>query len=246
MLRKTMVVIGVLALTPFSLEAQRPDHASERLEAARARAAQAGVPPELLESRIAEGRAKGVSEDRIAQAIERREAGLAMAQQAFVRAGRPPTTPELAAGADAAEAGANAQALVTVIQAARDENRPVALAVLAELVGQGLPLENALDRVTAALERRDDTLANLPQQAAAERARGAGAGGGPPAGVGGGRPEGVGSGAGPAGMGGGPPEGVGRAPSGPAAGPPAAVPGAGQGPGGAQGGPPATPPGRGR
>jgi hypothetical protein len=105
----------------------------------------------------------------------------------------------------------DAAALRAVIEAARSEDRAVALAVLGELVRQGIPAGEALTRVTAALEKRGDALANLPAQATAERgSRPATAG--PPAGVGG-RPDGAGT----------------ARPSG-TAGPPAGVPGAGQRP----------------
>jgi translation initiation factor IF-2 len=211
---------ALLALGPVVAEAQRAGTPEQRIEDARARAARAGIPTELLEARIAEGRAKGVAEDRIAHAVERRANGLVQAQEAMGRQGRRATTAELSAGADAIEAGVDGSTLRAVIQAARDEERPVALAVLGELVRQGLPVGEALNRVTLALQKRGDALANLPHQAAAERA---GRPAGPPAGAGG-RPDGAGT------------------PRGGAGGPPAAVPAAGQRPG-QPAGPPAGRPG---
>lgn len=226
MIRKTIFTVAVLALAPLSLSAQRPESAAQRIEAARARAAQAGIPVELLESRITEGRAKGVSEDRIAAAVERRAAGLARAKEAMARSTARPSASELSAGADALEAGVDGRTLRTVVETARAEDRPVALAVLGELVKQGVPVEQALERVTVALAKRGDALARLPEQAAAARARG-------------GRPEGAGR---PSGVGGRPGT-VGGKPSGVPGGPPAGVPGAGQRPGGAPGGKPAGTPG---
>ncbi len=222
--RNTVVALAALALAPLSLSAQRPESATQRIEAAKARAAQAGIPAELLQQRITEGRAKGVSEERIAAAVERRAAGLARAQEALARRDSRPTGAELSAGADAIEAGVDGQAIRAVAAAARAEQRPVALAVLGELVKQGVPVQDALDRVTAAMAQRGDALARLPEQAAAARERrGPPAGAGRPAGVGG-RPAGAGAGQG---------------------GPPASVPGAGQRPGaGAPAGPPAGTPGR--
>jgi hypothetical protein len=195
--RTTLIALTALALAPLPLHAQRTP--AQRIEAARARAAQVGIPVELLQQRIAEGRAKGVPEDRIAAAVERREAGLERAQDAL--RGTRTTPPELGAAADALDAGVDAQSIRTVIQAARAEERPVALAVLAELVRQGMPMDQALASVTAAIARRGDALARLPEQAAAARARQHG----PPAGVG--------------------------HPVTPRGGPPAGVPGAGQKPG---------------
>jgi hypothetical protein len=213
--------IAWLAVAPVTAQAQRAGTPTQRIEDAKARAAQAGIPVELLDARIAEGRAKGVAEDRIALAVERRTTGLAQAQDAMNKQGRRATTAELSAGADAIEAGVDGTTLGVVIQAARDEERPVALAVLGELVRQGLPVGEALNRVTLALQKRGDALANLPHQAATERG-GRPAGAGPPAGVGG-RPDGAG------------------VPRGGAGGPPAGVPAAGKRPG-QTGGPPASRP----
>jgi len=169
MKRTTLIVFAALALAPLPLQAQRTP--AQRIEAARARAAQAGIPAELLQQRIAEGRAKGVPEDRIATAVERREAGLERAQAALGGRGARSTPAELAAAADAIDAGVDAQSIRTVIQAARAEERPVALAVLAELVRQGVPVDQALARVTAAIARHGDALSRLPEQAAAAQAR---------------------------------------------------------------------------
>lgn len=186
MMRKILFTLAMLAVAPLSLQAQSPDDAARRLESALARAVDAGIPVELLQTRIAEGRAKGVSEERIAFAVERRAAGLAKAQEALASALERPSAEEISAGADALEAGADGQTLRAVIEAARAEDRPVALAVLGELVNQGLPVQEALERVTTALEQRGDALANLPQQAAAARERrGAPEGAGRPGGVGG-------------------------------------------------------------
>lgn len=236
MSRTTILAVALLTLAPLSLEGQA-QRAGERIDAARARAAQAGIPVELLESRISEGRAKGVSEERIAAAVERRAAGLAKSQEAISRSGRQVGVDGLSAGADAAEAGVDADALRAVIQAARAGEEPIALAVLGELVRQGQPVGNALERVTQALARRDGSLATLPEQAQADRGRrGAPETAGRPAGVGGGRPEGAGQGAG--GARGGPPAAIPAAGGRPGAGGPAA--------GGGGGGRPAGTPGRGR
>lgn len=219
MIGKTAAVLVVLALAPLSLVAQGTGSAAQRIEAARARAAQAGIPVELLDNRIAEGRAKGASEERIAQVVERRAAGLTRAQAALARSGSRPSGAELSAGADAMDAGVDGEALRAVASAARAEDRPVALAVLGELVRQGVPVEDALARVTAALQKRGDALASLPQQAAAARERrGRPEGVGAPGGVGG-RPAGVGGGRG------GPPAGVPAAGEKPGGGKPAGTPG---------------------
>jgi hypothetical protein len=171
----------------------------------------------LLEDRVAEGRAKGGPMDRIALAVERRAEALATAQSAMRPVAPRLSNADLVAGANAVESGIPAGALRQVVQNARAEDRPVAISVLTFLhLEQGMPVEQALDRVTEALARGPEALRNLPAQAAAARR-------GPPAD----RP--------------GPVGGAGR-PDQP--GPPSGVPGPGQRPGGARpdgagGGPPA-------
>ncbi|CAN5701667.1 hypothetical protein BH23GEM6_BH23GEM6_18880 [soil metagenome] len=219
---KSIVLLFAASLCTFAanpLAAQRAATPEERIAAARERVAQSGIPVALLETRVAEGRAKGVAVERIALAVERRAAGLVQANEALVRRGVRTTHAELSAGADAVEAGVDGASLRAVIQAARAEDGAVALAVLGELARQGLPVAEARGRVTEALRRGGGAaLTNLPQQAAAER------GGRPPAGnvrpPGGGRPDGVGRGS---------------------TGPPAGVPAAGRRPE-KSGGPPAKKP----
>jgi hypothetical protein len=226
MSRNVWIAAAVLACTPGILQGQRPEVASQRIEAAQTRVAQAGIPAELLTSKVAEGRAKGVTEERIADVAERRASGLLRAQEALAGSGRRIGAPEIGAGADALEAGVDANSLRSVIQQARDENAAVALAVLGELVRQGIPVQQAHDRVTAALQSGGDALANLPQQAADARARrGPPEGAGPPAGAG--RPDGAGNAPGGP-RGGGPPAGVPAPGTRPGGGPPAGMPAGGR------------------
>jgi hypothetical protein len=222
-MRTLFLAAAVLAATP--LQAQLPASAAERIEAARTRVEQAGIPVELIENRIAEGRAKGAPEERVAQAAERRAEALARAQEAMSRSGRTLSGAEIAAGGDAVEAGVDAAALRAVIEAARAGEGPVALAVLAELTRQGMPVERAVEAVTRAMAEGRG-VAHLPEQAlAARERRGPPEGAGPPAGAGG------------------PPAGVGGVPGGVPAGPPAGVPAPGQPPAsGRPGGPPGGPP----
>jgi hypothetical protein len=225
-MRKNLwVAFALLAVTPGLLQGQRPESATQRIEAAQARVAQAGIPVELLAGKVAEGRAKGATEERIAEVAERRAAGLLRSQEALANSGRRIGGAEIGAGADALDAGVDANSLRSVIQQAREDNAAVALAVLGELVRQGLPVQQAHDRVTAALQRGDDALANLPQQAAEARARrGPPEGAGPPAGAG--RLGGVGNA--PGGTPGGPPAGVPAPGTRPGGGPPAGTPSGGR------------------
>ena len=190
---KVRLGVGVmlLALAGVDLATAQVQPPQDRINTALARARQVGIPVALLESKIAEGKAKGVSLDRVAEAVERRQAALEKASQAL--RGQPDAASSLSVGADAVEAGVSDAALKAIADNAPRDRRNVAIAVLTELVAQGHASATALERVTEALKKGPDALANLPAQAAAARAGGAGAangrgraGGaepGPPAGV---------------------------------------------------------------
>lgn len=159
--------VMIVALTGANHAAAQVQPPQDRINTALARARQVGIPAALLESKIAEGKAKGVSMDRIADAVERREAALEKASQAL--RGQPDAASSLGVGADAVEAGVSEAALKAVADNAPRDRRNVAIAVLTELVQQGHVPEAALERVREALKRGPDALANLPAQAAAAR-----------------------------------------------------------------------------
>ncbi|MBW3629592.1 MAG: hypothetical protein KY464_09860, partial [Gemmatimonadetes bacterium] len=164
---KRQVARGILfaSLAAMPLAAQSPE---ARIEAAKSAASAAGIPVSLLENKVAEGRAKGVPMDRIAATVERRAASLATAREAMGRARRDLTAADLGAGADALEGGIPASSLRTVTEQARSGERPVAIAVLTYLHGtEGLPVADALARVTGALGKGPDALRSLPAEAAA-------------------------------------------------------------------------------
>ena len=172
---KFRIGLGVmfLALAGLDLANAQVQPPQDRINTALARARQVGIPVSLLESKIAEGKAKGVSLERIADAVARREAALEKASEAL--RGQPEAASSLSVGADAVEAGVSEAALKAVADNAPRDRRNVAIAVLTELVEQGHTPAAALERVTEALKRGPDALANLPAQAAAARAGGAGA-----------------------------------------------------------------------
>jgi hypothetical protein len=163
----------VLAAFPAAAHAQDPQ---QRIDAARRRAESAGIPVALLDSKVAEGRAKGVPMDRIAVAVERRLGALSRAREAMAGAPRnaPVSSADLSVGADAIEAGVEPGALGRLAAAAPGDRRAVAIAVLTELVSQGESSERALARVSAALQRGPDALRRLPGEAASERSKGNG------------------------------------------------------------------------
>lgn len=168
-------LILALALTVGAapgVSAQAPEQQMQRsIEQAR----RSGVPVELLESKIAEGRAKGVPEARIAAAIGRRLEALQRVQS-LVRPEHGMTTDELGIAADAIQSGVSDAAVRTLAATAPGQRRAVAIATLTQLVQLGQASETALRNVTAAMQKGPDALMNLPAQAAAARR-------GPPPGV---------------------------------------------------------------
>ncbi|HET9982993.1 MAG TPA: hypothetical protein VFQ38_05385 [Longimicrobiales bacterium] len=142
--------------------------ATARIDAALSAAAQAHVPVSLLESKVEEGRAKRVPEERIASAVEARLHALVRASEVMRKAGEDQPQPgELAVTADAIQAGVAQSALVQITREAPGDRRAVAVATLSDLVQLGLASEQALLRVDGALSRGGEALANLRAEAAA-------------------------------------------------------------------------------
>jgi len=166
-----MMFIVVAGAGPLLAQVQPPQ---DRINTALARAREVGIPVALLQSKIAEGKAKGVSLDRIATAVERRQAALERASQAM--AGHEGTgEAELVVAADAVESGVSEAVLTAISETAPRERRAVAIAALTQLVEQGHVPEAALARVQEALARGPEALLNLPAEAGRR-------GGGPPTG----------------------------------------------------------------
>lgn len=163
---RAAVACVVLMLATLPAGAQTPE---QQIQAALDRARQAGVPAELLESKIAEGRAKGVAEARIAQAVTHRLDALERVQARLAEAGHDLTTEELGVAADAAQAGVSDVVLEAVVSNTPLERRAVAMAALSQLVQLGHAPQEAYDKVKEALARGPDALMNLPAQAAAAR-----------------------------------------------------------------------------
>jgi hypothetical protein len=168
--RWILVLLLALAGVPAAAHGQP---AEQRIEAARRQAQSAGIPVSLLESKVAEGRAKGVPMERIAAAVERRLASLSAARTAMAAAPRtaPVTPADLSVGADALEAGVQPGVLGQLAAAAPASHRAMAIAALTQLVSQGESSERALARVQAALRSGPEALRRLPGEAAAERSR---------------------------------------------------------------------------
>jgi hypothetical protein len=123
-----------------------------RIDAAFHAAAEANVPTSLLSSKVEEGRAKRVPQERIANAVEARLKSLVRASAALNRADvEAGSAAELAVAADALEAGVSESALIRLSRTAPEGRRVVAVAVLADLVRLGQSSESALARVNAAV-----------------------------------------------------------------------------------------------
>jgi hypothetical protein len=154
--------------------------AGARAHAAIEHAAAAGVPRELLVRKIAEGRAKGVADARIAAAVEQRAAVLTRVKtaldagaqaEAAARSdsrGRPArgtraelvSEAELTAAADACEKGVDLESLVR-LYAGAGQDRSLAVSVLAELVAGGRAPQQALASVHMALAQGNGALLQL-------------------------------------------------------------------------------------
>ena len=159
---KLVIGVAVLALaTAGQAFAQTPQ---ERINRGLDRARAAGIPVELLESKIAEGKAKGVSLDRVATVVERRLGALEHASQ-VMRGPRDAGTAGLGVAADAVEAGVNDAVLAAIADTAPRERRAVAIAALTQLVQLGHVPEEALARVREALARGPEALDRLQAEA---------------------------------------------------------------------------------
>lgn len=195
----SMLLLLAAALLPVTVAAQS---AEERVQDALSQAEDRGIPTSLLESKIAEGRAKGVPMDRIAAAVQQRLDGLDRAREALEG------VPDVSAGdldvsADALQSGVSAEVLTALAGSAPADRRAAAIAALGYLVDSNIAPQQALDRVQDAMARGPQALQNLPAQAVGPGAAG------PPEGVpGNGPPNDVG-----------PPDGVPAPGDGPGAGP---------------------------
>jgi hypothetical protein len=159
MMTGAMALIAVLLLLPAAGWAQAPQ---ERIDAALTQALESGIPVALLESKVAEGRAKGIPMDRIALAVEQRLQGLSRARDAMARGAEDLDAAQISVGADALGAGVSEAVLEEIAATTPQERRTVAVAALTHLVGQGIVPDQALARVTEALARGPGGLSTIP------------------------------------------------------------------------------------
>jgi hypothetical protein len=159
----------VLTLLPAAAMAQSPQ---ERLDAAVSHAQEAGIPVSLLQSKIAEGQAKGIAMDRIAMAVENRLRNLEQARTAMNRGAGDVDAAQLSVGADAIAAGVSEPVLTQIASSASRERRAVAVAALTQLVLHGTAPDAALVQVRDALAQGPQALANLAAQSGTDRSPG--------------------------------------------------------------------------
>jgi hypothetical protein len=170
-MRYKILTLMAAAFTPVALAAQgqsQPASPDARIDAAMHAAAQAKIPTSLLASKVAEGKAKNVPQDRVATAVESRLKQLVRASSALDRANVDfESASELAVAADALEAGVTENALISLTKSAPEERRVVAVAVLADLVRLGQTSDGALAQVNAAVTTSAG-LANLNAQVSSQ------------------------------------------------------------------------------
>ena len=154
-----IAMAATLALLPTIALAQSP---GERIDAAMVRARESGIPVSLLESKKAEGLAKGVPMDRIATAVETRLQQLDKARAAMMRSAKDVDAAQLSVGADAIGAGVSEAALTDIAASAKADRRSVAIAALTYLVSrERLAPDIALSRVKTALANGPQALSDL-------------------------------------------------------------------------------------
>lgn len=135
----------------------------------------AGLPAGPLVQKALEGASKRAAGERIVLAVRSLAADLAGARRAL---GADASEAELVAGVGALRAGAAADVLRRVKAARGAESALLPLAVLSDLVSQGIPVDRAVAAVTALAERHasDAQYRALPANARADPKRGAGPG----------------------------------------------------------------------
>lgn len=155
-----LVPLGFATVIAAAAPAQQIDPRLDRLDGATRTAVAtlvdsaraAALPTEPLIQRALEGATKRASGDVIVVAVRRLAADLARARDALGSTAAPA---ELTAGAAALRAGAS-PSILTELRRARRESLAVPLAVLADLVASGVPVDSAAAAVVALAARARD------------------------------------------------------------------------------------------
>ncbi len=144
---------GPVAAQEARLQGRLPDEVRVQVDALLTQAREAGLPTEPLVDRALEGASKGASGERILAAVRRLAGELETARDALGPGARPE---ELAAGASALRAGAEAEDLSRLRGSRPDRSLTVAVAVLADLVAVGVPVDTAVAAVLVLAGAADD------------------------------------------------------------------------------------------
>lgn len=169
-MRRWIITGWLVVSLPAVALAQGAGTPDQRIADALDRAASAGIPAELLQNEVAEGKAEGWTQDRIAAAVEYRLDALTRARDALSKGGHEVDADDMSVGADAIGVGVSGAALAKIAETegAPWERRMVAVAVLYELAYvHGIPVGQALTEVETALARSSGELEDLPAQARA-------------------------------------------------------------------------------
>jgi len=148
--RTALPLLGAILLAGAAAS-QQTDPRLERLDAG-TRPTVALLPTEPLVQRALEGATKRASGDLIVAAVRRLAVDLGRARDAL---GSTASAAELSAGAAALHAGAS-QTILAELRHARREPLTVPLAVLADLVASGVPVDSAAGAVLSLAGRARD------------------------------------------------------------------------------------------
>lgn len=163
MTRATLLLAAALIVPAATVAAQdvAPDRFEGRLDAPTAlavgrivdSAAAAGLPANPLVNKALEGASKRAAGERIVVAVRSLAADLGTSRRAL---GVSASEAELMAGVGALRAGAAPEVLQRVKAARGSASALLPLAVLTDLVAQGVPVDRAVTRVVEVAERHGD------------------------------------------------------------------------------------------
>jgi hypothetical protein len=168
--RRLLLVLALAAAAPAAAQQETETRLEGRLDPATARlvsqlvdsAVISGLPSSPLVNKALEGVSKGASPERIVVAVRTLAADLRAARAAL---GPTASEAELVAGVGALRAGAEGDVLARVKRARGENSALLPLAVLTDLVAQGIPVDRAASVILGLAERRavDAQYRNLPR-----------------------------------------------------------------------------------
>jgi hypothetical protein len=168
--RRLLLVLALAGAAPAAAQQATESRLEGRLDPATARlvsqlvdsAVISGLPSSPLVNKALEGASKGAAPERIVVAVRTLAADLRAARAAL---GPTASEAELVAGVGALRAGAEGDVLSRVKRARGESSALLPLAVLTDLVAQGIPVDRAASVILGLAERRaaDAQYRNLPR-----------------------------------------------------------------------------------